>query len=51
MKESENFAANSATLAKTNIHILSENTFNADKNRTWAKERQFYLGMNLFMIA
>ena len=51
MKESDNFATNSATLAKTNTHIVSENTFNANKNSTHAKEREFYLGMNLFMIA
>lgn len=44
-------ATNSATLAETDMHILSEDAFSADKNSTQTKQRQFYLGMNLFMMA
>lgn len=33
MKESDNFAKNSAILAETNMHILSEITFIGKRNR------------------
>lgn len=38
MKESDNLPTISATLAYTNLHIHSQNTFNAIKNSTQAEE-------------
>lgn len=50
MKESDNMARNSATLAKTNMHLFQRIPL-LSTQIVHMEKKEFYLGMNLFMIA
>lgn len=50
MKESDKIATNSATLTKTNMHIF-QRVLLTPINIAYMEKKEFYLGMNLFMIA